>query len=415
MFTGPKEKLAGLYQEYPRPFWTLIVVTFIDRLGGSLLFPFFALYITRRFDVGMTQVGVLFAIFSFSSFIGSMLGGALTDRLGRKGMLIFSLVSTSLSSVVMGLVDSLQAFFLVALLVGIFTETGGPAHQAMVADLLPEEKRAQGYGLIRVVFNLAVTIGPAIGGFLAARSYLMLFIADALISLISAAIVFFSLPETKPEAHPGAVQESMGGTFRGYFQVFRDRLFMLFIGACILMVLVYMNMNTTLGVYLRDFHGVPESGYGFIISLNAAMVVLFQLALTRRTQRFPPMILMAAGTALYGIGFALYGLVSLYSLFLAAMAIITIGEMLVVPVSQALVAQFAPEDMRGRYMAIFGFSYGVPFAIGPLLAGAIMDNVDPRWLWYLAGCVGALGAFAFLLLHPLLKRKPVASLPLATD
>jgi len=139
------------------------------------------------------------------------------------------------------------------------------------------------------------------------------------------------------------------------------------------------------------------------------------LALTRRTQRFPPMILMAAGTALYGIGFALYGLVSLYSLFLAAMAIITIGEMLVVPVSQALVAQFAPEDMRGRYMAIFGFSYGVPFAIGPLLAGAIMDNVDPRWLWYLAGCVGALGAFAFLLLHPLLKRKPVASLPLATD
>lgn len=404
-----------MYDDYPRPFWILLIVTFIDRLGGALLFPFFALYLTRRFDVGMTQVGVLFAVFSVSSFAGTMLGGALTDRLGRKSMLIFSLITTSMSSVTMGLVNSLQAFFLLALLVGIFTETGGPAHQAMVADLLPEEKRARGYSMIRVVFNLAVTIGPIIGGFLAARSYLILFIADAVISLISAGIVFAALPETKPEALPDAQEESVGGVFGGYPRVFRDRLFILFIGACILMGLVYMNMNTTLGVYLRDSHGVPEAGYGFILSLNAAMVVLFQIAIIHRTQRFPPMLLMATGTALYAIGFALYGLVSLYPLFLAAMVIITIGEMLVAPVSQALVARFAPEDMRGRYMAIFSFSWGLPFAVGPLLAGVIMDNVDPRWLWYIAGVVGVLAALAFLSLHPRLKRKTAASPTLAAD
>jgi MFS family permease len=131
-----------LLAEYPAAFRKLVIVTFIDRLGGALLYPFFALYITSKFDVGMTQVGVLFAAFSFSSFIGSTVGGALTDRIGRRSMLIFSLVSTSLSSVAMGLVESLEMFYALALLVGIFTDTGGPAHQAMVADLLPDEQRA---------------------------------------------------------------------------------------------------------------------------------------------------------------------------------------------------------------------------------------------------------------------------------
>ncbi|HLC02994.1 MAG TPA: MFS transporter, partial [Anaerolineales bacterium] len=98
-----RTKIRATIEEYPRPFWTLTIVTFIDRLGGYLLYPFFALYLTRRFGVGMTQVGVLFALFAISSFAGTAIGGALTDRVGRKKVLIFSLVSTSLSSLVMGL------------------------------------------------------------------------------------------------------------------------------------------------------------------------------------------------------------------------------------------------------------------------------------------------------------------------
>jgi len=408
MLARQLHSLRSTYREFPPAFWTLVAVTFIDRLGGALLFPFFALYITGRFKVGMTEVGVLFALFSVSSFVGSMLGGALSDRLGRKGMLIFSLVSSSLSAVFMGLVDSLQAFYLLALLVGIFTDTGGPAHQAMVADLLPEDKRARGYGIIRVAFNVSVVIGPAIGGVLAGVSYLLLFIADAVISLIAAAIVLTSLPETKPTARPGTRAESVAGTFRGYFRVLRDSSFMLFIGICILMGLVYMNMNTTLGVYLRDAHQVPERQYGWILSLNAIMVVFFQFPITRRIERQPPQVMMALGTALYAIGFAMYGFVSTYVLFLLAMVIITIGEMLIAPVSQTLVASFAPEDMRGRYMAMFGFSWSIPFAVGPLLAGVILDNADPHWLWYAAGLVGLLAAAGFLALH---RRTESAAVP----
>lgn len=381
-----------------------MIITFIDRLGGALLYPFFALYITSKFSVGMTQVGILFACFSASSFIGVILGGALSDQLGRKGVLIFSLISTSLSAVWMGLVDSLAAFFVLALVVGVFTDVGVPAYQAIVADLLPEEKRAQGFGVQRIAINIAVVIGPAIGGFLASRSYLLLFLADAVISLIAAAVAYLSMPETKPEIQAEQERPNIQATLRGYRSILRDRLFMLFVGACILTVMVYMNIGTTLGVFLRDVHNIPESGYGWILSLNAAIVVLFQFTTTRLTKDRPPMLVMALGTALYAVGFAMYGFVSAYALFLLAMAIITVGEMLVVPTSQAEVARFSPEQMRGRYMAVFGFSWGIPFAIGPLLAGLLMDNADPRWLWYTSGMVGIVAVIGFLVLHQLVNK-----------
>ena len=410
------QKMRDVYHEYPRVFWVLMVITFVDRVGGALIFPFFALYITSKFSVGMAEVGVLFATFSLSSFAGSAIGGALTDRFGRKGIIIFGLISSSLSSLAMGLTNSFHMFFVLAALVGILSDVAGPARQAMVADILPEDKRADGYGILRIAFNLSVTIGPAIGGLLAARSYLALFITDAAISLVTAVLFAMFIPETRPEAHPDEPQPTVASSFAGYGKVLRDTAFMLFLGAVMLQVFTYMNMNTTLGVFLRNEHGTSEFHYGLLLSLNAAMVVLMQFPITRRIKNYPPMLMMAFGTVLYAIGFAMYGFVSVYFMFIAAMVIITIGEMIVSPVSQALVASFAPEDMRGRYMAVSGFSWGIPFAVGPYLAGLIIDGPNPYSLWYAAGFIGLLSAIGFLSLHRMQKREttPVTRLQEST-
>jgi MFS family permease len=391
--------LQKTYQSYPQQFWILIAALFIDRVGGALIFPFLTLYITKKFGVGMTEVGLIFGLFSIANVVGSVASGALTDRIGRKKILIAGLIISALTHLSMGLVNSFNLFFGAAALVGLFANLGGPAQHAMVADLLPEEKRAEGFGILRIAANLAVTIGPAIGGLLASRSYMLLFVSDAVFSTLTALIVWVALRETKPPTSAENPTETLAQTFGGYGKVLHDRIFMYFIGASILMVLVYMQMNTTLSVYLRDMHGVSEQGFGYIMSLNAAMVVLFQFTITRWTVSHRPLSLMVAGTLLYAFGFAMYGFVSQYGFFLLAMAIITIGEMLSAPTSQALVAQFAPEEMRGRYMAVFDFSWVIPSAIGPLLAGILMDNADPRTLWYAAGLVGVIAAGAFALLQ----------------
>lgn len=95
-------KIENIYRGYSPKYWTLILAGFIDRLGGALIFPFFALYVTERFDVGMVEVGKLFAIFAVSGMIGSVLGGALTDKFGRRAILLFGLVFSALGSVLMG-------------------------------------------------------------------------------------------------------------------------------------------------------------------------------------------------------------------------------------------------------------------------------------------------------------------------
>lgn len=413
--TRQKSRLQELYRDFPRPFWTLTGVTLIDQVGGALLYPFFALYFTSRFEVGMTQVGFLFALYAVSSFAGQLIGGALSDRIGRRTLLIFSLVTTSTSSLLMGIVESVTLFYALAIFVGVFVESGQPARQAIVADLLPEDKRAEGYAIIRVAFNLATAIGPAIGGFVASRSYLALFVADAVISLIAAFIVWRLMPETKPELVEGEADESFASSFGGYGKVLRDRLFVLFLLAGMLVGLVGMNLFTTLGVYLRDNFDVPTQGYGLLLAMNALLVVVFQIPVGRRAERYPPMIVMGIGSALYGIGFGMFAFVSTVALFAAAMLVLTVGEMMIVPVSQAVVARFAPEAMRGRYMAIYGMSWSLPIAVGPLMAGLVMDNADPRLLYWGSGLLGLLATAAYLGLHSQMREEPVANLAEASD
>ncbi len=389
-------RLHRLFREYPKQFWLLLGASFIDGLGGALLLPFFTLYVTARFDVGMTTVGIIFGIFSISAIVGSGIGGALSDRFGRKRMIIFGLASSALITVGMGFANDIRLFFLAAVFVGLFANMGDPARQAMVADLLRPEQRADGYGLMRVVMNLAVTIGPAIGGFMAARSYLTLFITDAVASSITAVIVLIFIKETMPALEEGEERESFTKTFTGYLAALKDKVFMVFIAASILVTIVYMQMNTTLSVYLRDVHNVPPQHFGWLISMNALMVVLFQFFITRKTRRFRPLHVIAAGALLYAIGFGMYGVTASYAFFILAMIFITIGEMLIAPVSQSVVSMLAPEAMRGRYMAVFGFSWAIPAAVGPLLAGLIMDYSNPDWVWYAAFLLAIIAVATFL-------------------
>jgi MFS family permease len=391
-----KQNITNTLSEYPRGFWMLMGIDFINFLGNNLIFPFFALFISKKFGASMTQVGLLFTVFTIAGFIGSTIGGAMTDRFGRKSMLIFNLITSALFNLALGLSPSLYFCYGVALVGGIISSAGGPAGMAMIADLVPEEKRAGAFGIFRVVFNTAVAIGVAIGGLVATHSYLALFIADAVISSICAALVYLYLKETKPEARPGQANESLATTFAGYLDVLKDKAYMTFIGAAFLCWIVAQNFSTTLGVFLRDVKGIPETGYGMLISMNAVMVILFQIPLTRRIEKLRPMAMMAIGSALFAVGYLSYGFSNSYALYALAMVVITIGELIVEPVRQALTTSFAPEQMRGRYLAIEGHSISIAYAVGPLLAGQIFDSGDPNRLWYTMGIVGAVSTIIFL-------------------
>jgi MFS family permease len=412
------DALSGIYREYPKPFWYLMGASFIDSLGSALLFPFFTLYVTAKFGIGLSRVGLIFGGLMVANVIGSALGGGLADRFGRKSMIIFGLISSAFTVLALGLVNRLDTFIVITLITGLTGNIGGPARGAMVADLLPEAKRAGGFGLHRVIHNLAFVIGPALGGLLATRSYLQLFIFDTIASLVTAGMVFLLLGETKPALEQGLPQPSTAQTFRDYGKVMSDQLFMVFMLATSLMVLVYTQMQGPLAVFLRDVHGVGDQRWGYILSLNAGMVVVMQFWITRRVERIAPFLTLTLGTMFYVVGFGMYGYASTYGLFLLAMAIITLGEKLVAPVGNALAASLAPESMRGRYMAIYGFGWMIPSAVGMYLSGLIMDYADPRWIWFAAAIAGVVAAGMYFSLHLSEQRRArlyVSSAGLSAD
>jgi MFS family permease len=193
--------------------------------------------------------------------------------------------------------------------------------------------------------------------------------------------------------------ETVWQTVAGYRHVLRDFAYMAFLLASMLMLLVYQQMYNTLPVYLRDTHAFSPSMYGFLLTSSAITVVLFQFWVTRRIKGRPPFLMMALGTMFYAIGFSMIGLVSTYALFVLSIVVITIGEMIQMPVSQALAANFAPVEMRGRYMAVYGLCWAIPSMFGPGAAGWILDNLNPNLLWYGGGILCVLSALGFLLLQ----------------
>jgi len=386
-------------QEFPRKFWSVVGVSFIDRVGGTMLFPFFALYITQKFHVGMTQAGVVLGLFSVFGLVGQMIGGALTDKFGRRKLIIFGLVFSAISTLAFGFINTFSALIPLAIGVGLLSDIAGPAHAAMIADILPENQRQEGFGILRVVGNLAWIFGPTIGGFVAGKSFLALFIIDAVISSLVALLFYLLIPETKPQNQPGEKPESLLVTFKGYFQVLRHGAFIAFMAAGMLMGLFYQQMYHSLSVYLRDNHGIDPKGYGFLLTASAIVVILFQFSMTRWIKKKPAFKMMALGTLFYMLGFSMFGFVGQYWLFVLAIMIITTGEMIVVPTSQALAVNFATEDMRGRYMGVFGITWMLPATIGPGAAGLILDHFNPNLLWYIGGALCAISALAYYGLH----------------
>ena len=394
-------RFRAFLQNYPKPFWTLVLAVFIDHIGSALMYPFLALYVTRHFNVGMTQAGQLFAIFAVTSIIGSMIGGAIADKFGRKKMILFGILASASASVILGFIQDLKFFYLVAGLTGILANAGSPAQNAMVLDLLPQEKQASGFGIIRVAYNISFAIGPVIGGLLATHNFLLIFLLDAFLSFITAGFVYFFIPETKPAPTAHQASQSLAMTFRGYLSVFRDRLYLLLIGALVLIQMVYEQLNTTLPVFLRDTHGIQASQFGLLLSLNAVMVVFMQLWIAGKTVNYPPMLLMAFSGFLYMVGFGLFGFVAQIPWFVLCIVLITIGEMTMSPVMMAMVSRFASEEKRGRYMAVFELGWVLPNTFASLCGGLVIDNLNPQWLWIGCAAIGFVVILVYLTLHGL--------------
>jgi MFS family permease len=400
------KKLKTTYAEFPQLFWILVATFFVDTIGSTLLFPFFALFITQKFSVGMTQAGVLLGLSSLFGLIGSVLGGALTDRFGRRRMILVGLACSALSSLSLGFADEIKILYVLVIIVGLLSRIANPAYDAMLADILTKPKQQEGFGITRVTFNIAWIFGTALGGLIATRSFLALFLIDALLSTLLAVLLYFYLPESQPQRPALELnREPFVKTIAGYRLVLRDAAYMMFSLAGMISLFVYQQQYGSLAVYLRDVHHISSQSYGVLLAVAGLEVVLFQIWISRTIRKYPPFLMMGFGTLFFVAGFTLLGFVQGILLFLLCILLITIGEMITFPTNRVIVAGFAPAELRGRYMAIFDLGWALPATFGPAAAGLILDNYDPNLLWYVGGSLCVISAIGFYALHLWLGRQ----------
>ena len=406
MFRRLRETSAG----YPRQFWLLFWGVLINSSGSSMVWPFLTIYLRQRLDVPLTTIALLLTLNAVAGLASTSLTGPAVDRFGRKGAMVISLGAGCVFMLALARVDSLGSAAVLMLFKGLTDPLYRVGSDAMVADLIPPARRADAYALLRMIANLGVAIGPSIGGFITSVSYPLAFSIAAGTTLCYALLVGVFMRETIPQwpAEERAKQE------KGYGPVLRDRPFLAFCAAYSLAGMAYSLMMVLLPVYVKENFGVAESSYGFIMATNAAMVVLFQYGVTRLTQRYHHLPVLAVGSLFYALGVGSVAWGTGFAGFLLSMVILTIGEMIMVPTSTALTANLAPPDMRGRYMGVYGLTWGVAMGIGPVLGGTLNDQVAPVAIWYAGLVLGAIAMAGFIVLGRLLPRQAPSLTPAAS-
>jgi MFS family permease len=367
----------------------------ISAIGGGMVWPFLTIYIRQHLDIPLTTVALLLTLNSVAGLLSTSLAGPLVDRFGRKGAMFVSLSASCLLYLAMTQAGSLAPWAVLIILLGMFGPLFRVGSNAMVADLVEPESRANAYALLRMSNNLGIAIGPMIGGFVAAVSYSWAFLIAATAYAIFALLLLLMVKETLPQA--GSASAAVSGD-RGYGLLLRDRHFLAFCLVSTLAVVPASIMMVLLPVYAKEQYGVIESQYGFIMAANAAMVVFFQYPVTQVTKRYPHLPVLAVGALLYGLGVGSVALGQGFVAFLVSMIVMTLGELILVPTGTALAANLSPPNMRGRYMGVYGLTWSLGFGLGPVIGGLLNDNIAPVAIWFGALVTGLLATAGFILL-----------------
>lgn len=408
------QRLHTMAGGLPRAFWFIWAGTFVMRCGSFVL-PFLAIVLTQVHGLPTAQAGLVIALYGVGATIAGPLGGLLADRVGRRFTMLLALFGGGSSMIALGFATRVEVIAPAIFFIALVSEMYRPGMQAAVADLVPAHDRVRAFGLTYWVINLGWSVGLALGGILYGHSWHWLFIGDGLTTLLFGVIIAIGVPETRPArattvAADGTVSHvPHESAWAGFLSPFRDRVFMLFVFLAFCFAVVFLQNATTFGLDMAT-HGIKPATYGLIIGLNGVLIVLIQPVLGPYLTRFDRSRTLAVGVMLAGLGFGMYAFVRTPLWYTLGVVLWTVGEICVLPVANAVVADLAPADKRGRYQGTYGLSWGFASAAAPALGMGVLSRYGATWLWSGIFALCVLVALGHLSLAPRLRTLRAARL-----
>jgi MFS family permease len=381
---APNNSLWSDLKSLPRPYWVLFSGTLINRFGHFVM-PFLALYLQRE-GYASWVTAIALGAYGAGGLIAGLLGGYCADRWGRKPTIIVSCVGGAICMMLLSQAHNPWSIVFASCAVGMFSAMYFPAASALLADLVPADLRVRAFGCQRLAVNLGFAIGMAVAGLMAEHSFFLLFIVDALTTSVLGIIILFGVPEIRKATKTNA---SWAPAIR---EMRRNPAYLRAITASFLIAVVFWQLSSTWGLQITRTGGFNESVFGGLMALNGIMIVLFELPLTSWTRKFIPIRVMSIGYALVGIGMGVNFFGASLTILIVAMVVVTLGEMISLPIAHSYIAGLAPEEMRGRFMGVLGIAWNSATMLGPAL-GMALFSIWPNGVWLACLILGLAAAW----------------------
>lgn len=388
------------YVELPRAVHILCLGSFINR-AASFLATFLTLYLCETLGFGEGRATLAMGVFGAGSICAAFVGGHLADVVGRKPIMLLGLIGSAMVLLALGYIRSYAGILAAIFLLAFVADMYRPAASAMIADLVPADRRPYANSLMYLAVNLGFMIAPVLGGVLSAYSFKLLFVLDASTSLLYAVIIALSIRETLPVG-VAADRTAAAQPANAIARILADRTFLRFCAATLLVASMYQQAVSTLPLYLKSI-GIDRLHYGQIVALNGALIVAFQIPMAWLVFRFDRARMISLAAAITGVGFGLQGLATTPWQFAGALTIWTIGEMLQSPLVPTIVADIAPVELRARYFGVVTMCFSGGNALAAPLGGQVLEHFGGRSLW--AACF-VMGILASLLYGSLRSKLP---------
>ncbi|WP_158961800.1 MFS transporter [Myroides fluvii] len=378
--------------------WMLAIVMLINR-AGSMVFPFLGVYMTKELHFTDEQTGYVLACYGVGSMIGSTLGGWLTDKIGNYKLQYLSLLGSIPMFILLPHFTSVVSLALMILFQSTISEMFRPANSVAITKYAKPENITRAFSLNRMAVNLGFSIGPAMGGMLAAISYGLLFYINAGAAFFAAVVFIYFFKGRKENPKPtmsveedSAITLSASGTKRQ--SPYKDGLFLFYSFFCTLYSIAFLQLFSTLPIFYEKVGGLNELEIGLVLGYSGLLIFLTEMLLVHMAERH----LTTQKAIFYGALVAPFAFVIFlldYSIvtILLSITFLSVSEMLIFPYTSTVTAMRADDNSKGSYMGVNGLTFAVGFIISPILGTKLVSYFGYDVLWIVMGSIFLVAAF----------------------
>lgn len=364
----------------------LALVMLINRTG-SMVLPFLGVYMVKELGFTLKEAGVVLSCYGFGSVIGAWLGGKLTDKLGHFKVQSVSLFLTFPIFFVLYFLRDVLSLSIGVFVLTLVADTFRPANSVSIVYYAKPENITRAFSLNRMAINLGFSIGPAVGGLLAAISYQLLFFGNGFGALCAGLVFYFYFKNrigNRDALQAGKTEEELDAEVKK--NPYRDVPYIFFSLLITLFAVSFFQILSTLPLYYEREFQFSEGDIGILIAFSGLVVFGLEMVLVRLAEtRYSPRAMIIFGTFLTGLSFVMLNLSSAVWMLYLSIAVLSIGEILTMPFMATVAIQQSSSRSRGAYMGLNTLAFSLAHIISPYFGTRIADNFGFDVLWWATG------------------------------